>query len=253
LSLPDPYARIDYDLVVDWISRLRREGPFLERTFSSSPTRRLLDLGCGTGEHSRWLAQQGFEVVGVDRSEAQLEKARQAPNPPGVSFVDGRIEEVGRLVTGPFGGALSIGNTLPGLTTAKELGDLFGSVRALLPPGAPFLIQILNYEKIFATHQRFLPPIVRDTDDGPLVFLRLMDPRADGTVRFTPSLLRWHPDREPPLEIVASNGTTLRGWRREEIEALLDEAGFADRTLHGGIPEQPFEPATSGDLVVVAR
>ncbi|QCE34481.1 class I SAM-dependent methyltransferase [Acetobacteraceae bacterium] len=35
-----------------------------------------LDIGCGRGEDSIWLAQQGFEVVGADISQSALEQAR---------------------------------------------------------------------------------------------------------------------------------------------------------------------------------
>ena len=37
---------------------------------------RAIDLGCGTGRHSIFLAQRGFEVTGVDFSKAAIEKAR---------------------------------------------------------------------------------------------------------------------------------------------------------------------------------
>ncbi len=32
----------------------------------------MLDLACGSGRHLRWLATQGFEVIGVDRDAAAL-------------------------------------------------------------------------------------------------------------------------------------------------------------------------------------
>lgn len=38
---------------------------------------RALDIGCGTGHHSIWLAQQGFLVTGVDVSETALKKAEE--------------------------------------------------------------------------------------------------------------------------------------------------------------------------------
>jgi SAM-dependent methyltransferase len=37
----------------------------------------VLDIGCGTGDNTIWLAQQGFRVVGVDNSEIAIEKAKE--------------------------------------------------------------------------------------------------------------------------------------------------------------------------------
>ena len=37
---------------------------------------RVLIVGCGTGEHSRRLAEYGFAVLGVDKYEAMIERAR---------------------------------------------------------------------------------------------------------------------------------------------------------------------------------
>lgn len=36
-----------------------------------------LDIGCGTGDNSIWLAQNGFQVVGIDSSDIALGKARE--------------------------------------------------------------------------------------------------------------------------------------------------------------------------------
>lgn len=41
-----------------------------------APGKRALDIACGEGRNSIFLAKQGFEVVGLDISEAGLEKAR---------------------------------------------------------------------------------------------------------------------------------------------------------------------------------
>ncbi|ACV62983.1 Methyltransferase type 12 [Desulfofarcimen acetoxidans DSM 771] len=38
---------------------------------------KVLDVGCGTGDNSIWLAQNGFQVIGTDTSKIALEKARE--------------------------------------------------------------------------------------------------------------------------------------------------------------------------------
>jgi SAM-dependent methyltransferase len=52
----------------------------------------IFDLGCGSGEVSRWLADQGFSVVGVDYSAAAIEHCRRLcsghPNAPTFEIVD---------------------------------------------------------------------------------------------------------------------------------------------------------------------
>jgi len=37
----------------------------------------VLDIGCGTGDNSIWLAQNGFQVIGTDTSEIALQKAKE--------------------------------------------------------------------------------------------------------------------------------------------------------------------------------
>jgi SAM-dependent methyltransferase len=37
---------------------------------------RTLEIGCGTGTNAIFLAQRGFDVLGIDISEAAVEKAR---------------------------------------------------------------------------------------------------------------------------------------------------------------------------------
>lgn len=46
---------------------------------------RALEVGCGTGTNARWLAEQGFSVVGVDLSPAALQRASSAPELQGGS------------------------------------------------------------------------------------------------------------------------------------------------------------------------
>jgi SAM-dependent methyltransferase len=45
---------------------------------------RALEIGCGTGTNSVWLAQQGFEVTGIDLAPLAVEQAQQRAHAAGV-------------------------------------------------------------------------------------------------------------------------------------------------------------------------
>lgn len=251
--MPDRFASIDYRALVDWRARLAREWPFLERVMADIPLRRLLDLGCGPGEHAGLLASNGFEVVAVDQSPSMLETARQYIGSPAVRFVAGDLEDIERLADGSFGGAICLGNTLPSLRTREAAGRLFAGLRARLLPGGVLAMQLLNYEKILSSGQRHLPLTLRPTDNGTLVFLRLMDPRPGGDLVFTPTVLRYRPDGDPMIAIEGSERVEVHGWTQPEVDELLADAGFATREYYGSMAFAPYNPAESGDLIVVAR
>ena len=53
------------------------EGALVQQACGNVEGLRVLDMGCGTGRHTLWLAQAGAEVTGIDFSEAMLAKAHE--------------------------------------------------------------------------------------------------------------------------------------------------------------------------------
>lgn len=64
-----------------------RPDTYLVRMVSRWPVRRgvVLDIGCGTGTNSLWLARQGFEVTGLDISQEAVAMARKRADEEGVA------------------------------------------------------------------------------------------------------------------------------------------------------------------------
>lgn len=258
----DPFSRVDYRRMVAWPQRLRREAPLLREILAAAPEKSVLDLGCGTGEHSRFFAEEGSRVVGLDRSESMIQRATEDPIPPDLSFILGDILDIGPALKskdaggtakGPFGLAVSLGNTLVNVTEEEDIRKAFRSLNSELHDRGLLLLQILNYERILGKEIRHLPLNFREDDEGETIFLRLMEDAGGGYVRFCPTTLTYRPDNDPPVEVAQSRVVMVRGWKRPEMTLFLEESGFELDSVWGNMERGHYDPQASPDLVILAR
>jgi malonyl-CoA O-methyltransferase len=86
-SVRDGYDRwaVVYDHDANPLQAL--EEPLLRGAVGDVNGLSVLDLGCGTGRHSVWLASRGAAVTAVDFSEGMLAEARRKPGAESVHFV----------------------------------------------------------------------------------------------------------------------------------------------------------------------
>ena len=114
---------------IEWNDRYRddnlpwdtgRPSAELQRVLGRNPilSCRALELGCGTGTNSVWLAQQGFEVTGIDLAC----KGRDLCQPPGsVNLDSGDQTNIG---IGNGECAMRFGGTSCNWDTACVVGQL---------------------------------------------------------------------------------------------------------------------------------
>jgi len=92
----------------------------------------VLDLGCGTGRHTQWLASRGGIVTGVDFSEEMLAKARRKGKTEAARFVMHDLHESLPFKPGEFDLVVS-GLVLEHL---RDLNEFFVNIyRVLKQPG----------------------------------------------------------------------------------------------------------------------
>ena len=87
-----------------------------------------VDLGCGTGRHTVWLAEAGARVTAVDFSSGMLKRARRKVGPAVVRFVVHDLHEPLPFDDASFDVAVS-GLVLEHL---RDLPAFFGEVRRVL-------------------------------------------------------------------------------------------------------------------------
>jgi cyclopropane fatty-acyl-phospholipid synthase-like methyltransferase len=108
----------------------------------SHPPGRALDLGCGTGTNTIYLARHGWQVTGIDFARRAINLARRKARKYGVE-VDLRLGDVTRLdcLAGPFDLILDIG-CLHNLDDSGRKAYLH-HVKRLLAPEGTFLVYLV--------------------------------------------------------------------------------------------------------------
>lgn len=205
---------------------LETEQPVVHEMLMGLERGRALDAGCGTGRHAGFLASEGFDVVGVDATEAMLAVARDKH--PDVEFRQGRFES---------------------LPIEDESVDLVTSALAVCH--APDLVPV------FAEFARVLRPggtaIVSDPHPTTVQFggvAGFRDQGADPTAGFT---LPFVPNLHHPLHTYV-NAAVAAGFEIEECqEPVFPESGLEANPAYAILPEAVKQAFGGLPFIVIWR
>ncbi|MFI6678366.1 class I SAM-dependent methyltransferase [Kribbella sp. NPDC050470] len=100
--------------------------------------RRVLDVGCGTGELACWLARLGVEVVGVDPAEASLEVAKGKEFADRVRWIHGDATTLPPLEADL---AVMTGNVAQVFLTDEAWAATLRGIHQALRPGGRFVFE----------------------------------------------------------------------------------------------------------------
>jgi SAM-dependent methyltransferase len=107
----------------------------------------VLDIGCGTGENSIWLAQQGFDVTGCDLSPTAIERAKKNAVAANVDCAFQTADfMVDHLLGAPFGFAFDRG-CLHCIDGESDRRQFVRNVATHLTPGGLWLSLIGNADE----------------------------------------------------------------------------------------------------------
>ena len=253
----------DYDRLVDWPARLAREAPFFRRVFDEADVHAVVDAGCGSGMHAIMWAEWGLAVTGVDPDPAMLAQAhlnaslarsRVADAGGSVRFVEGSFGGLGDLGLAGADAVTCTGNALPHVRGIAGLRLALADFAAVLRPGGVLVLHLLNHDRLLSKRVRSIPPVVRDSEDGTWVFLRVMD-YADEGIRFdfiTLHLAKGAWEGDQPWEL-SSRRSVHTAISSDTLVRELTMAGLEGAQLYGNHAFKPFEPELDESLILVAR
>ncbi len=78
------------------------EEPHVRKAVGNVRGQAVLDLGCGTGRHTMWLAAAGASVTAVDFSEGMLREARRKAGAHAIHFVEHDLRHAPPFSDGAF-------------------------------------------------------------------------------------------------------------------------------------------------------
>jgi SAM-dependent methyltransferase len=161
------YRDKDYQAEADYVHRL------LARLGCTSGSL-LLELGCGTGRHGRLLAGAGYDVSGVERSEAMIARARSGKATAGFSVKFGDIRTIRLERT--FDAVAALFHVVSYQVTNDDVLSLFRTARAHVTRGG-----VLVFDVWYAPAVHALRPSVRELciEDEEISIVRLAQPDWD--------------------------------------------------------------------------
>ena len=235
----DLYLRVYQPLEAP--EQVRREVDFIVKAFDLPAGAKVLDLCCGQGRHSLELARRGFQVVGVDLSEALLYAARKRAESEGLSvtFLHCDMREID--FADEFDAVINMFTSFGYLESEAEDEKVLGKVAQALKSGGKFLLDVVNRDRLVRDFQ------AREwhaADEGWLVLEERTFDHLSGRME-----TRW--------VCVARDGvryerlSSVRLYTASELRTMLERAGLKVTNLFGDYDGSPYS-WDSQRLIVVA-
>ena len=214
--------------------RTADEVDFIVAITGVKPGSRILDIGCGAGRHSIELARRGFDVLGIDPSEAMIAAANEKVG-------DGRLKLKFRQMRGEdldftseFDLAICLFTTLGQVNDTDDNVQLLVNTARALRNGGHFIVE-LQLPAYVETHLKTREQL--GGGDSYVDVERSYDkPQKIITEVFT----RISPEGQQAYML------RYRLFNPIEIRQLLEEAGFTEINIYAGYELTPLvdnEPA----------
>lgn len=200
------------------------------------PSKRILDVACGSGSYAHALQSLGHEVVAIDNDERMLELAEAKDDTLDLRHME--MKDIRRL-EGGFDLIYCIGNSLVHLDSLEAIDRFIQHSYDLLHTDGSLLVQIINYDRILDSEIDHLPTITNDR----LSFERHYHRTEEGIDFHT--LL--HVDDEQ-----FENHVTLYPVLFDDLIDSFDRAGFIGIQVFENFQGDSFDPKTSYMLILLA-
>ncbi|HLZ58111.1 MAG TPA: class I SAM-dependent methyltransferase [Ktedonosporobacter sp.] len=225
------------------------------RNFAELCGGKILELACGSGRVLLPLAQEGFELTGIDTSEAMLLLAQQRLQQAGVAERCTLVQQdlSSMHLEQKFRMAFIALGSFAHITSRKAQQQALAAVRAHLSPGGLFIVDISNSDARYMEDLsgQVLHQGTWRTDDGSFV-THFVSPAASSEQHLL-ELTHFYDQHRQGGTVQRTVVTThLYLFDRNEIELLLEQAGFVVKDVYGDHDLGPYQ-LESPRLICIAE
>lgn len=220
------YANRDENEAKDFIDELLQE---LQPAENAS----MLDLGCGSGRHSRYLAFKGFNVTGLDLASSSIRKAKQSATKNAqfyrhdmrVPFGFNRYDFVFNFFT-------SFGY----FKNESENLQVVRNISCALKPGGMVVLDYMN---------------------APYASSRLIASEQKEIDGITYDITRWQDEKNIYKKILIANLHEFTEQVQKltvfDFDCMFRKAGLQLQKVYGDYKLEPYDRDTSPRVILLAR
>ncbi|RLC37882.1 hypothetical protein DRH29_00505 [candidate division Kazan bacterium] len=138
----------------------------------------ILDAGGGPGRYTIELAKQGYNIVLLDLTSANLEFAKRQIKKANLQnrvndVVDGSITDLSKFANGTFDGVICLGGPLSHVLDKEERNKAISELIRVAKKGAPIFVSVMSRWSLLVSQLKLFPqeiehPLfrkIRDTGD----------------------------------------------------------------------------------------
>ena len=208
------------------------------------PSGILLELGCGTGSMTELLAEQGYDMIGIDNSEEMLELAAETRAASGHDILylcqDMREFEL----YGTAAAAVSVCDSMNYILENEELKQVFSLVNNYLDPGGIFLFDLnteYKYKELLGDST-----IAEDREECSFIWENQYDEEEKINIYDLAVFVR----REDGLFEKYQETHYQRAYSLDEVKEALQEAGMEFVAAYDAFTKEP--PREDSERIYVA-
>ena len=238
------YAEKPYEAEAAFVDQCLRE-------YSVGPTKRLLEIACGTGTHALQLEQRGYQIVATDYSHDMLERATQKASQKS-SRVEFRRQDMTQLdVAGaPFDAAYCLFDAIGYVATNEALEKAFRGVHKHLRPDGLFVFEFWHAGAML---RHYDPVRIRrwQTDAG--LILRLSETALEVAKQLSRVTYSIYELKADGTYSTLTETQVNRYFLLQEMAAWLSVTGFAPVKWFAGFTNNETIDDETWHIVTVAR